>query len=248
MLYLYCHNPLSRSASVLSEALKIQRIRHTRSRFKGAPKKTVINWGAHNMTREISRCRVINQPVYVRQASNKLTFFEKLDGKKITPAYTTDIVVAEKWLKKGSKVVSRMLLNSSGGKGIIVNSKPGSLTEAPLYVQYIKKMDEYRVHIMGGEIFDIQRKARRIDYPNPNWEVRNYHNGFIYARSDFNCPFVVKKVAKECFASFELDFGAIDIICNKTLDKAWALEINTAPGLEGQTVDLYRDAFREYLL
>jgi D-alanine-D-alanine ligase-like ATP-grasp enzyme len=41
-----------------------------------------------------------------------------------------------------------------------------------------------------------------------------------------------------------LDFGAIDIIYNESRDQAYVLEVNTAPGLTGQTIQSYADAFR----
>lgn len=45
-----------------------------------------------------------------------------------------------------------------------------------------------------------------------------------------------------------LDFGAVDIIWNNHYQKAYVLEINTAPGLEGSSVDNYRKAFEGYNL
>jgi glutathione synthase/RimK-type ligase-like ATP-grasp enzyme len=42
-----------------------------------------------------------------------------------------------------------------------------------------------------------------------------------------------------------LDFGAVDIIWNKKQDRYYVLEVNTAPGLEGETVVRYANAFKE---
>ena len=40
-----------------------------------------------------------------------------------------------------------------------------------------------------------------------------------------------------------LDFGAVDVIWNEHESKAYVLEINTAPGLEGSTVEDYKEFF-----
>src|SRR5690606_19684161 len=119
--------------------------------------------------------------------------------------------------------------------------------DAPLYVEYKKKQDEYRVHVYQkfgngeqvAEVFDIQRKARRQDAVNPNWQIRNHQNGFIYRRNDVECPQVVQEAAVNCLNKTNLFFGAVDVIYNAANNRAYVLEINTAPGLSGTTVDNY---------
>jgi D-alanine-D-alanine ligase-like ATP-grasp enzyme len=44
-----------------------------------------------------------------------------------------------------------------------------------------------------------------------------------------------------------LDFGAVDIIFNERKQTAFVLEVNTAPGLTGQTVAGYVERFKEIL-
>jgi D-alanine-D-alanine ligase-like ATP-grasp enzyme len=44
-----------------------------------------------------------------------------------------------------------------------------------------------------------------------------------------------------------LDFGAVDVIYNRAQDKAYVLEVNTAPGLEGSTLDNYVEAIQKVL-
>jgi len=39
-----------------------------------------------------------------------------------------------------------------------------------------------------------------------------------------------------------LDFGAVDIIYNEHEDKYYVLEVNSAPGLEGTTLEKYVEA------
>jgi D-alanine-D-alanine ligase-like ATP-grasp enzyme len=39
-----------------------------------------------------------------------------------------------------------------------------------------------------------------------------------------------------------LHFSAVDVVYNDREKKAYVLEINTAPGVEGQTIQVYADA------
>jgi glutathione synthase/RimK-type ligase-like ATP-grasp enzyme len=45
-------------------------------------------------------------------------------------------------------------------------------------------------------------------------------------------------------AALGLDFGGVDVIWNERRQMAYVLEVNTACGLEGQTVNDYAEAFR----
>jgi len=244
---IYAYKSNSHAAKVLAEAMGIQRIKHTMSRFRGRPNKIVINWGAYEVPDQVSKCDIINKPVDILLASNKLSFFNILEGTDLTPLHTTDRHVADEWLAVGHKVVARTLLNASGGRGIVLLLPDQDTIAALLYVRYQSKMEEYRVHMLGIDIIHLQQKKRRLNHEGPNWQIRNHANGFIYAMKDITPPSCVIKVARECWKLFDLDFGAIDIIYNKKNDKAWALEINTAPGLEGQTVDIYAHMLKQYL-
>ena len=120
----------------------------------------------------------------------------------------------------------------------------GELVNAPLYTRYVPKQDEYRVHVFGGRVIAVQRKARRNDVENPNWRIRNHANGFVFAREGVVAPQQVIEQSIMAVAALGLDFGGVDVIFNRHRDTAYVLEINTACGLEGQTVNDYADAIR----
>jgi hypothetical protein len=246
-LYLYSYARNSMGAKGLAKHLLIKRIRHTDSRFRGKPWKIVLNWGCARLPYQASLCKVINLPHAVVDVANKLTFFEKLYGKGLTPAFTTDINKAARWIKKGKAVVCRALLRASSGRGIVIARKMEDLIPAPLYVRYVPKKDEYRVHIFDGRVIDVQKKMVKTGEEGVNYQVRNYNNGFIYGREGINPSLGVISVALEVFDEFDLDFGAVDVIWTENTDNALALEINTAPGLEGQTVKLYADVLKARL-
>lgn len=261
MMYIFSHNPRSKGARALARTMGIQRIRHENSRFRGNPDKVVINWGASQITGEIAYCQIINHPHTVGASSNKLSFLNMVDGEARIPRYTTDMEVARGWLQHGSVVVERHLLRGSEGRGIVIVEDEAFLSPAPLYTRYVKKRDEYRVHIRraatlfpdadtgesrtdGGVIFDIQKKALRNGVEHPNWRVRNHANGFIYMRQGINVPTGVRDHAVRAFNCLGLDFGAVDVIWNNEKQRAYVLEINTAPGLEGTTLESYAEIFR----
>jgi len=243
MMYLYAGNEISKGAKALSERLGIQRIKHKGSKFVGGEDKTVINWGAIEAPYEVLKCNVLNHPNEVECNSNKYMFFQLMKGHCRIPEFTTDMVVAAQWIANGYMVVERHQLRGSGGKGIRIVKHEESLKEAPLYTRYQNKKDEYRIHLSDSVIFDMQRKGLKDGIENPNWRVRNHKNGFIYMREGLKVPKDVKEQAILCFYRTGLDFGAVDVIWNEEEKKAYVLEINTAPGLEGTTIDNYSKLF-----
>ena len=89
-----------------------------------------------------------------------------------------------------------------------------------------------------------EQKRRRNEHADPNWRIRNLANGFIYAREDVRPPECVTSVARRALDCIDLDFGAVDVIYNARQNRAYVLEVNTAPGVTGTTVDRYVDYFR----
>jgi Glutathione synthase/Ribosomal protein S6 modification enzyme (glutaminyl transferase) len=143
--------------------------------------------------------------------------------------------------------VCRTVLNGHSGAGIVIANTPEELVSAPLYVKYIKKRDEFRVHVGStNQIILVQRKARRRDTPDDevNWMIRNHDNGFVFVRKDVTPPECVLNVSVRALAVTGLDFGAIDVVYHEREDRAYVLEVNTAPGLEGSTVDDYVRFFK----
>lgn len=252
-MFIYSHNENSEGAKELARALHIRRIKHEKSAFIGGPKKTVINWGSHEIPEQVKACKVLNPPNLITLNANKLNFFQSMKGAKEpprTPRWTTDPEEAKKWVAEEKTVVARKLLNASSGAGIhfMEFDRPNSFVNAPLYTEYVKKKDEYRVHFMHGEIIDFQRKALRegVHKDDVDWRIRNLDNGFVFVRGNVTLPEDVTRQANLAIAASTLDFGAIDLIYNHKESKAYVLEINTAPGLQGETVTTYAEAFKRF--
>lgn len=246
-MWIYSHNPNSESAKALKEALGIRKIKNEGSKFKGKQDKLVINWGSSNPIEEVTRCSILNNPRAIKKAVNKLEAFKTLSEGVDIPEWTESQQEAAKWLAEGCTVVARTVVEGFGGEGIVLVENGTELPVAPLYTKYIPKTEEYRVHVFKDEAFFVQRKARKKEVPDEqiNWKIRNLAGGFIFANQDVDAPEAAKKAAVNAVALLGLDFGAVDIIWNKKRDKYYTLEVNTAPGLAGATLEKYAEQFRK---
>lgn len=260
--YVYPYKSGSRSARALATALGGKVLKREGSRFIPGPRKKVINWGASDCPYEC-----LNSSNFTRIAGNKLDFFQyvvssespRVDslGSPRFPDFTTDPTVAAGWLSNQGRVVCRGVLTGHSGAGITVLDQ-GPLPDVPLYVKYIPKDAEYRVHCFLNnqnevEVIDVQRKIKDPSREVSDWRVRNHQNGFIYTRLDREgrphreaCPEDVRVQAKAALGSSGLTFGGVDVIWNAHRGQAYVLEINCAPGLEGTTPSVYTTAIRGY--
>ncbi len=246
---IFSFNARSQGAKALSNSLGWPRIVHNQSEFRGNFKPWVLNWGSEEMLPHVRACKVINTPEAIVQVSDKLFFFMLMahDADYMVP-FALDRLTAEGWIRDGNTVVCRTLRRGHGGAGIVIADTLEQLVDAPLYTKYVKKQAEYRVHVFNDEVIDVQQKRRRVEIPDEdiNWRVRNLAGGFIYARENVNEPAQVTDVAVRCMSRTYLDFGAVDVIWNEHEHRAYVLEINTAPGLEGLTLNNYVTAIRRF--
>lgn len=258
---LVAYKPGSESAKLLAERLNIKRLKEEGSTWRGKATDVVINWGRssdHIAFR--GAARVLNSPQAIARASHKVKSFVALNeakaaGKEIKlPENTVDRATAYGWLRNGTDVVARNIVQGHSGAGIEIiaandmekyNAGEGRFPDAPLYTAYIRKNNEYRLHVMNGKVFFVQRKARKLDVPDAdvNWKVRNLDGGFIYAHENVDVNDVAKAYAITAVEALGLDFGAVDIIETK-MGNFFVLEVNTACGLAGTTLDKYAEAFQ----
>lgn len=260
---LYAYNPHSEGARELTTALGIKRIKHEGSLFRGRANDTVINWGSSQTHPSFGLAHILNKPADCARAGDKLAFFRHLGEHSVQPVrvpeWTDSSHVARSWVDSGLLVVARTILRGHSGAGIKILEPGVDFVQAPLYTKYVKKDKEYRVHCFKDDllapiltasqpsyhVIDLQRKARDPAFVGePNWRVRNHHNGFIYVRNDVQAPQDVTRQALQAFEASGLDFGAVDVIWNEHQQRAYVLEINTAPGLVGTTVQKYESAFK----
>lgn len=235
----------SAGCRALSEASGVKRVRLVRTRFNPRPGDVIVNWGSSQW---LFDCAYVNNPDLVAVASHKLEAYRVMkDYGVCVPPFTELREEAIPWLRDGRSVVVRHLLNASGGRGITVVPPDGThLPLAPLYTRYIPKYDEYRVHVWGGQVIDIQQKRRRTTNAEreADSQIRNKAGGWVFCREGVECPEVVTEQAIKSIEALGLDFGAADIGYTRNRDLATVYEVNTAPGVEGTTLGRYAERIR----
>jgi glutathione synthase/RimK-type ligase-like ATP-grasp enzyme len=249
-MYILAYNRYSRGARLLREAFKCKLVSLDNMHSLPTDAPYVLNWGAAPNRFDATGV-VLNQPKVVNICSDKVRFFEAVKGAVRIPEFTKDLDEALSWVESGQIVMGRNRRGSCG-KDILFYEEEAldSFVKSDFYVQYKKKKEEFRVHVFDGEVILVQRKALRrldtegkpIDTSNVNYRIRNLSNGFIFQRNDIEAPEDVLTQARLAVEKVGLDFGAVDVIWNEYEQKAYVLEINTAPGLEGSTVGDYTAA------
>ncbi len=235
----------SNSARLLAEGLGGKRIRLEGSTYKYREGDVAINWGNSRVPDGL--CNFNGYADLVSRASNKLLFFEDYQDTDWLPKFWTD---PEEIPDEEFPIVCRTVLNGHSGQGIVIASNRDELVPCQLYVKYIKKKDEYRVHLgldksSNVEVIAVQQKKRRLEHDEPNWQIRNHANGFVYAREGVDPPTRVLDVAHDCLLRSGLDFGAFD--CGWHPEHGVVVyEVNTAPGLEGATLQDYINYFKGF--
>ena len=244
------YNPYSKSVRALAKKLKeelnnkpkVLRVRKDSTTYKQRKTHYMIRWGGTNSV-----------------ATNKLDFFKTItkwnsDNQNYPnmsiniPDWTEDVEVAKSW---ESMVVCRKLLRSHSGRGIVLYEHGGDtdIPNAPLYVKYKKKRHEYRVHVFKEKdnsytVIDVTQKKKRKDFDGEtDTKIRNHKNGWVYCRENITEPDDLRAQAILAATAINLSFGAVDLIWNEKENKSYVLEINTAPGIEGTTLQKYTDTF-----
>jgi len=264
----------SHSVNALCEALGARKIRVTGSRYKPRPNHAYIVWGGVLPAGAPIPPVVLNRragPVF----ANKANFFENLKesglfDENLPFFYTrrTDLIEALDGVKK-VRVYCRELLNGHGGAGITVldNPKPEDIPVSPLYTLACNSMSdrtvatEFRINFVSQDleinedtdvsVLAVKKAARAGNWEEIDHRVKNHDNGWVFAElSDLETGNYLQELTniatKFCRYS-GLHFGALDIIYNRKKDKYFLLEYNSAPGIEGRTVEFYADSLKEVI-
>ena len=240
----------SKGAKVLAQKLSIKRVFPDR-KYRHKPSHMVVNWGSSLIpTWKNDNNLILNSPVNILKAVNKISTFTILKENGVpTPMWTTDFDEAKDMLAEGKTVVCRETVTGTCGVGITIVSPEDfdrdGLPMVKLYTEFIPKAREYRVHVFCGEvIFLQQKKRRRVEGDSPDGKIKNSSNWWVFCHGDVTEPTCgVEKLYAEsikAISSLGLDFGAVDIMVKR--DNVYILEVNTACGLEGTTIEKYEQA------
>lgn len=256
----------SGTAKALANLLSCLRIHHdpAKSKYQSLSGEDLIyNFGNSHlgytwMDKMYNKGFVLNHPSAIVNASHKKKFFatvqEGIDlgnlPNTMLPAWTLNKLKACDMIDQG-KVYCRTLTRANKGRGIVVAHAPEEIVNAPLYVQGIMDAKrEYRVHVFKGKVIDLVAKVIPSgEGDNVNNDIRNHDNGWVFARSAVTIPDSIRAKlsasAIELCNYIHLDVGAIDMIRDMD-DNIYVLEANTAPGMEGTTLERYAEALVAY--
>lgn len=161
------------------------------------------------------------------------------------PDFTTEV---ERVADLPSKVVfARTVINGTNGRGIVEFERGSLPPDAPLYVAYIPKRHEFRVHVFNGKVIDVQQKRKKREFEGErDTRVRNCNNGYVYTRSNLVEPADLRQLAIDAVKACNYGYGSCDIIYNEKQDKCFVLEVNSRPGLMGTTLINYTNALKEF--
>jgi glutathione synthase/RimK-type ligase-like ATP-grasp enzyme len=187
---------------------------------------------------------VLNHWASVLTARDKILTFNCLKENSISiPEYTEDKAVAQSW---DGVVVCRKTVTGQEGQGIVIAQTPDEIVDAPLYTKHVRHKHEFRVHVFKGSVIDFTQKKKRADVEVDNF-VRNSAGNWVFCRDGVVLPDDVALQAVNAVSALGLDFGAVDVAYRERENKAFVLEVNTAAGLEGTTLERYTQAFKSYM-
>ena len=250
---LYPYKMYSDGARNLSGALNTVCV-FPNGKYKPRDNHLIVCWGASaypNWWQKVpQRATVINTPPRISIAINKLRTFEALGAARISvPQWTRDRMKALDWVKEDKVIVCRTSLTSSAGRGIVVADKSVEVPSCHLYTAHVRHKREFRVHVFNHKVIDVAEKRRRDGFSETRGRlegfIRNLHNGWVFCHENVTCPPIVLEEAKKAVEVLNLDFGAVDIGYREKDGKAYVFEVNTAPGIEGQTIGRYAQAVQE---
>lgn len=219
----------------------------------------------------------LNEPQAIKKAANKLDCLKVLTDSNVrTVPWFTNLAAAMAHTERG-RIYARTKLTGSSGEGIrlIMSNEDPQAEEVddnfPFPVDFtgdnfneatyartqlftvgiVGKRQEWRIHVVKGEVILSQLKMRRQGFEDNDGYtslVRNVETGWVYsvnfARGDYMQLDAVQRLAVEAVEALGLDFGAVDIVEKR--GEPFVLEVNTAPGLDedGSALTAYRDAFQ----
>lgn len=184
--------------------------------------------------------KVIPNRQHIRygDARDKLTQYSFFKKNNIPHAdFTTVRREAEEWIRYGHSVLCRILLRGQEGHGIAVADKKDELVDAPVYVRYLPKTLEYRVNIYRGKLINYREKRKKLGFLGGEARIRSVDNGYVYCIPRTQLPAVVWDAAFKASQITDSDVVGVDVAWNEKNRSGFVLEVNSAPSLEGVTVD-----------
>jgi len=250
---LYPYKMSSKSSRVLAKRLREEGVQTLRvypdKNYRPKRDHLIINWG-NSTCPSWDDQSILNKPSSVRIATNKLFSFMALPFGWQVP-YLRTIQGAQRAIEQGETVYCRQRLTGKQGQGIVVAEDIGELVNSPLYTiepPNIKR--EIRVHVFRGNVIDLQEKRkmnprrREEEGITLNKKIRNYKNGYIFAREGVNITEDQHQRCVDIACKLNLDFCSLDMLEVES-GRLYFLEANTASGVTGTTLESYVTAIKQ---
>lgn len=218
----------------------------------------IVSWGNTGLikpkdTKNILFLNSVDTSPY----TDKLKFFKKFSCGYTPVAYYNydaagSILAMHPSNHKGPILVERNILSGHSGEGIRLLKKGDSPNPAArLWTAYQKKTREFRCHFfkLGSRLYyhwqekKLKKAAVEAEPVKVSrFQIRNLDNGWVYTTKDLLVPGRVKAAVEHIVSNSNntLNFGAVDVIYQHQTGNAYILEINSAPGLEGSTLEFYK--------
>lgn len=178
-----------------------------------------------------------------RNPLNKVSQFHAFTRNQVScPAFA---LTAEEARRIDARTLfARTIINGTNGRGIVeFEQSAENYPVAPLYTEYVPKKAEYRFHVFGGQVIDVQQKRKKQGFEGErDTRIRNVNNGYVYCRDGITPPDGAADLAIRAVAACGYEYGAVDLIYNERRNRCYVLEVNSRPGLMGTTVEKYAEA------
>ena len=232
------------SAKLLRDALFTETgVRYLVTKHPNRIRRLHVRYGA---TSPVS-CRdtEFNRPQFINLIANKLRFSDRIKNVFNTPIFYRHREPRDDEFP----IVIRNLMQGFGGEGIVMcpdrEAFDGAWNGRSNWTSFVKTTEEYRVHVLGGEIGRLFKKVRKpIDGVTPaedDFPIRTGRTGdyrFSLRRNSNEFPELTEltsqlhdEIGGHIYA---LDVGRLPD------DQGWFIfEANSAPGLNRNTATAY---------
>lgn len=204
------------------------------------PVDLVIRWGC---TSNVESKNVLNTAEAIHQVNDKVAFRKLCEGHDVCPKTWFDVDTFKEEADYNADgnlvipVIGRPRQHAQGRNlhfctelHEVVNID-WRYDEGNYYIsEFIPKVAEYRVFVVGGRVACVAKKTPA----NPEDIAWNVAQGGRFDNVEWNdWPISAVETAVKAFNLTKLDFGGVDVMVDKD-KKAYVLEINSAPSLTSE--------------
>jgi hypothetical protein len=164
----------------------------------------------------------------------------------VTVPFTTDmrdtVIEGGRWFGRTLRhTQGRDIVMMDNGRTYRLGNAGRRYEQSDFWTRVIEKEREYRIHVFRDRAVRSGTKMRPDGtFKDPMRPVWNLRHGF-QIRYEHPAPKEARELAKDAVKACDLDFAAVDVIQSAHAGQVYFLELNTRPGLHGQTIAKYAE-------